>query len=460
MKKNILLLSATFAFLAATTTTAQTSGNNPVMDEEEKIKGITPTYLENTFASEPFTTNWFVSLKVGLTTFIGSPVGHGDIFDRQKPLLNIAAGKWFTPYVGARAAFQGLYLKDADLQSRAYQNIHADLLYNVASHFRNGTDRLAIWDCAPFVGFGIIHNNYSEQKPFALSYGVIGRYRLTERLHLTGELAGTTTWKSFDGQGSEKRLGDNLLQMSVGISYAIGKTGWKKVIDSAPYILQNDLLLSYATKLDDENRMLAKKQQENELALKEMRKILEIEGLLDKYNLNITTPEEVKSNPNNNYNGLNALKARLRGKGMELSNDKMKTHSITEETNNGEIEAEKYFQVMKDGKIYVGAPIFFFFHVGTDELTEVAQVINIKEVAAVAKRYNLSARVVGAADSQTGTAYANEILSAKRSQYIARLLQQHGVPEERIETQHRGGINSYEPQTGNRNTCVMLYFQQ
>ena len=114
---------------------------------------------------------------------------------------------------------------------------------------------------------------------------------------------------------------------------------------------------------------------------------------------------------------------------------------------------------MKDGKIFVGSPIFYFFQLGTDNLTEKAQIINIKEVAGCIKKYGLNARIVGAADSQTGTAYGNERLSAKRADYIAKLMREQGVPEDKIQTQYRGGISSYEPQTGNRNTCVMLYFK-
>ena len=115
---------------------------------------------------------------------------------------------------------------------------------------------------------------------------------------------------------------------------------------------------------------------------------------------------------------------------------------------------------MKDGKIFVGSPIFFFFKLAKDELTEQAQIINIKEVANTIKKYGLCARIVGAADSQTGTAYLNEKLSQKRAEYIAKLLKENGVGEDRINIQFRGGISVYEPQTGNRNTCVMLYFKE
>ena len=103
--------------------------------------------------------------------------------------------------------------------------------------------------------------------------------------------------------------------------------------------------------------------------------------------------------------------------------------------------------------------MFFFFKLTKDELTEKAQLINLKEVASTIKRFGLHARIVGAADSQTGTAYLNERLSAKRAEYIAKLLREQGVPQERITVQYQGGINTYEPTEGNRNTSVMLFFQ-
>ena len=36
--------------------------------------------------------NWFLSAKGGVSAFIGKPVGHGDLFDREKPLLNVSVG--------------------------------------------------------------------------------------------------------------------------------------------------------------------------------------------------------------------------------------------------------------------------------------------------------------------------------------------------------------------------------
>jgi hypothetical protein len=145
--------------------------------------------------AEDWGSNWFLSVKGGVSAFVGKPVGHGDLFDRTTPLLNVSVGKWFTPYVGGRLAFQGLQLKDANMATCNYQNLHVDFLYNLNAH----SDGMQKWDIIPYAGCGLIHNSHNGQKPFAISYGLIGRYRLNDRLHLSGELGATTTWQNFDG---------------------------------------------------------------------------------------------------------------------------------------------------------------------------------------------------------------------------------------------------------------------
>ena len=89
--------------------------------------------------------NWFLSAKGGVSAFIGKPVGHGDLFDREKPLLNVSVGKWFTPHVAGRLAFQGLQLKDANMVSCNYQNLRVDFLYNLTAH----SGGMQKWDIIP-----------------------------------------------------------------------------------------------------------------------------------------------------------------------------------------------------------------------------------------------------------------------------------------------------------------------
>ena len=465
MKSNLLIL------LAMALTVGQVKAASVVDDEQpnlnqEEIVPVTVTYLDNVFSGGGWDANWFVSVQGGVSAFAGRPVGHGDFFDRTKPLLNISAGKWITPTVGIRASFQGLKFVDGNMESRSFQSVHGDIMYNISAAFREDHEILNKWDMMPYFGIGLVHNSFTGSKPFALSLGIAGRYRLTDRLHLSGEIGGILTSKSMDGLGENKLFGDNFLNASIGLTVTIGKNGWKRVIDPTPYIYQNDQLMNRLENANGKIHMLNVQKAKDAAALAEMRKILEIEGLLDKYDLSI--PEgEVKKFPKNNYSGLNSLRARLRGKNWseddginpQLAQKDRKYEPAAWNNDSTKLNPAEYFKLMKDGKIFVGTPVFFFFKLGTTDLNEKAQIINLREIASVIKRYGLSARIIGAADSQTGSAYTNEKLSQKRAQYIINLLKKQGVEEDRLESQYRGGINTYVPMHGNRNTCVLLYFK-
>lgn len=447
---------------------AQTEKDNGQLEAE--TAQLTPMHLDNLFSGNVWDNNWFVSVGGGMSVFSGKPAGCGDFFDRERVMLNAYAGKWITPFVGGRIAFQGLKLTDAEKQARTYQNVHADFMYNIAAHF-NKNREYHKWSFGPYLGTGLIcienvvPTRNKHNIPFAVSYGITGQYRMTKRFFVAAEIGNTMTWQSFDGYGEDNKIGDHLLQASVGIGITLGKVGWKRVVDPMPYMEQNDILIERLAQLKEANQKLDKIHKKESMALAEMKKILEIEGLLDKYNLIIDDDDfgNDKVNPKNNYSGLNSLRARLRNRTWNGDSENytpmLKTDSIGTEMDSIAVDSEKYFHLMKDGKIFVGSPIFFFFRLNSDKLTEQTQLINIRQVANTVKKYGMCIRIVGAADSQTGTAYINEKLSAKRAAYIAKVMLEEGVPEERIQTQYRGGINTYVPQEGNRNTCVMLYFK-
>ena len=80
-------------------------------------------------------------------------------------------------------------------------------------------------------------------------------------------------------------------------------------IDANPYINQNDYLLSYVDRLEQSNKLLNDQHNIDQKTLEELKKILEIEGLLDKYGYLFGD----NSNARNNYRGLLSLRSRLRG---------------------------------------------------------------------------------------------------------------------------------------------------
>lgn len=85
--------------------------------------------------------------------------------------------------------------------------------------------------------------------------------------------------------------------------------------------------------------------------------------------------------------------------------------------------------------------------------------LNLNELARVAKKYGLSVTVVGAADAATGTAEVNDKLSAMRAGYIATELSKRGLTVDKITKFTQGGIFDYVPTEANRHTKVLLYMK-
>ena len=462
MKKKVLLLAVIGLAMTSLPVLAQSEGLEVIVEECE-LQPLSPTFLDGVQENTGWHSNWFVTVQGGVSAFLGNPIGHEDFFGRTLPVFNAAVGKWVTPQFGARISFQGFKLNDWQIEKRSFQNLHADFLYNISSHFRNDREALPQWDVIPYVGLGIIRNSFTHQKPFALSAGVSVRYRLATRLHLTGELGATNTFQDFDGAGASNKFGDWLTHASLGLTFTIGKVGWKRVVDAKPYMSQNDILINYVGQLKETNNRLARQHGKDEDALNEMKKILEIEGLLNKYKLiNDDNGSQItKSFPKNDYSGLNSLRARIRNRSWNGDKENYKPLVNEDFNDTGDQGIKELIEnEAKQGKVAVGAPIFFFFKINTNKLTEESQVVNIKEIAKVAKKHNLYCKIIGAADSQTGNPQQNEMLSAKRADYIASMLRQLGVADDHISSQMVGGIDKYEPVQANRHTRVILFVDQ
>lgn len=442
---------------------------------EELLQPLEPSYLKDAVEVSPWRGNWFVDVSGGVSAFVGSPLGCGDIFDRMKPALSVSVGKWFTPAIGTRIVFQGLQFKDALLESRDFQHLHADLMWNVMPGISRTKEDFR-WDLVPYVGLGILHNDETGRHPFAVSYGVQGRCRLTDRLHLTAELGCATTFKDFDGMGAGNRWGDRLLSLTAGFSYTIGKKGWKRVVDAAPYIERNERLTGYARSLRNENERLRQKNSNTTRIIAELEKILKLEGLLDKYADRLSSIKESNGKetaggyPKNDYSGLNSLRARLRD--AQADKDKHKADTIfihgkdtvyrtydmdSTYRSGGSFQSNDSIvsTLPVDGR-YIGPPIYFFFVLDTDRLTDPSQLVNLDGIARIAKKHGLHVQIIGAADSATGNDTINNGLSQRRAAYIAGQLQLRSVDTNRIETVSAGGIDKYKPTEANRNACVRL----
>ena len=409
--------------LAAMTASAQTARQSSdslyiqkSYSQEQMLMPVNPTYLKHVSEAANWGRNWFIEAKGGASAFLGTPIGCGDVFDRVTPLLQIGVGKWFTPAIGGRIGFQGLSFKNAEFHTMKYQFVHADFLYNITSGIRQNESGIPLWDVVPFVGVGMIHNSdwinnctcqggSSGSHPFAFTYGVEARYRISDRVHLVGEVRGMLTARNFDGIGTSTKFGDNILSVSAGLSFTIGKTGWKRVVDATPYIEQNLALQDYIAYMRDRNAHLEKRLAGND--------------------------DGKTVYPKNSYSGLNSLRARLSMNGDSLSSS---DHL----------------------KVSIGVPVYFFFKLNTDKLVDKSQLVNLDDIAKMAKQENLKIKISGAADSATGTQSGNQDLGKRRAKFIAKALIKRGVDKSQIKAYNLGGIDKYAANEANRFTTVVL----
>ena len=442
MTKHIFIFFAAFCSLHiyanATPSDRDTVRSDGFCNHIEMLQPMRPVYLDGVVVPMRRSGNWFVSLSGGASAFLGTPLGCEDLFGRIQPSYTIGVGKWFTPSVGARINYSGLNFKDSQLSTQEYHHVHA----------------------------------------------IQGQYRIAKRVSVQLELSGTTTFQDFDGYGKANRLGDHMLLLTAGLSFNIGKVGWKRAVDAQPYVRRNEWLTGYANSLADQNRQYAGRLDRERRTLDELKKILEIEGLLDSYgHLFEDEDNDGRKFPVNNYSGLNSLRARLKNRHWD-GNSPLVTGTGTDSiqgmtsdsifktgqdsvsgtrnvavSHSDSIPSADYFALMQHGDECIGSPVYFFFDLNTAHLTDSLQKVNLDAFAHVAIKYGLSVKVTGAADSATGTASINNTLSTARADHIASELVKRGIPSESITKVYEGGISDYVPDEANRHTKVELYFK-
>jgi outer membrane protein OmpA-like peptidoglycan-associated protein len=375
---------------------------------------------EGVIVSSLWKDNWFIGVSAGANAFIGKPLGCDDLFGRIKPTFTVTLGKWFTPSVGARLAYNGFAFNDCNRQTQDYQHLHADILWNILGSRYTKHDFVR-WAIVPYAGVGLLHNRTNGSKPFAMSYGIQGQYRFSRHIAATLEIGNTTTFQEFDGYGTTGKLGDNLMHLSVGITANIGKVGWKRATSQSARYEEDEWSRSH-------------------------RAIASYDG-----SVSTTNSKTAKSG----YSGLNSLRARLASKSWN-GNSPLPVDSLSD--SNPVQNDSDYLALIRSGKKCIGAPVYFFFRLNTAELTEPSQTLNLDELASIARDYRLHVTIIGAADSATGTADINNTLGKARANFIANALKERGVPSSQITKRNQGGTNEYSPAEANRQTKVILHY--
>lgn len=181
--------------------------------------------------------------------------------------------------------------------------------------------------------------------------------------------------------------------------------------------------------------------------------------------------------PVNDYSGLNALRARHANRFWDGQSDTTKFKDAVDERivhadghnepsvtvsseapkkREEESTGNRYLDKILSSGMPIGVPLLVFFKGGGTELTDSSQMINVKAVAELSKEYGFRIRIIGSADSATGSIEKNEAVAKSRAKYIADYLISLGVSEECIERSSVGGVNEFNPAQANRNCTIEL----
>ncbi len=361
-------------------------------------EAIETPQMKYSVATNSFWSNWFVSLGGNYNAFYSAQekgVSKNPFKnDRGQFGFDVAVGKWFTPGLGLRTKFNGIWGKQVNTPSSHPSidmwNIQEDLMFNM-SNLLFGYNETRVWNLSPYVGVGLARNCSDNIYEANYTFGLLNTWRLNKHFLINLDVYATFAGDGFDGAASGKTKNytinglDKWVGASVGVTYNIGKSTWKKTPNVDALMAMNK------EQMDALNASLREQQDEN---------------------------------------------ARLRSMlGKKSENKPAEIRTVKE---------------------LVSTPASVFFRIGSSRIESKKDLVNVKEIAEYAKANGNKVIVEGFADSKTGSASYNQTLSQKRAESIANELVKMGVNRENIIIEAKGGVNDLSPFSYNRRGTVRL----
>lgn len=234
----------------------------PGDDDGQDLAGLKHSVVTNGFWS-----NWFVEANATFSAFWsdqeeGLPGGIAYDF-RNNIGLSFAIGKWFTPGIGLRTKINGFWGRcvatgEPGTDANKYFTIQEQALFNL-SNMLYGYKPERLYNCIPYVGFGVGRSMTYNSSAFGLSLGLKNTFRIDPHLSVNAEVGYSIYEADFDGKTAETFNGrhDRMLTFEVGITYHLGKSKWEKAPDvegvREMYQTENDALNALIQDLQMEN---------------------------------------------------------------------------------------------------------------------------------------------------------------------------------------------------------------
>lgn len=336
-----------------------------------------------TVETNRFGANWFISGGVGAQMYFGDNDSKAEFGKRISPALDIAVGKWFTPGIGLRIAYNGLqakgaspYANDVYVNGGQYSNgyykqkwnmanFHGDVLFNL-SNMICGYNEDRLYSFIPYVGAGMaISWSDPKEKNLGVNAGLINRFRLSSALDLNVELRGLLMKNSFGGLHKEGMGG-----VTVGVTYKFKKRGWN-AISTIPMVPESELA---------------------------------------------------------------AMRDRMNS--LQGENDALKRDLVAAQNKKPEVI------IKKEGTSFVPR-LVVVFNIGKSSVTK-REYMNIESISqAIKANPDKTYTVCGYADKGTGSAAYNLKLSKKRAEAVRDIMvNDFGVPASQLKVEYKGGVSN------------------
>lgn len=195
-------------------------------------------------ATNSFWSNWFIQVGADWNAYYSNEEhGQGLSYSpfkgfRAVPGFSVAIGKWFTPGLGLRTKFQGVWgrqVYDDVKHTRHIWTLNENVLFNL-SNMLYGYNPERVWNFVPFLGGGINRNCSDNNYAMNLSFGILNTFRVSNKVGINFELGWNYAEEDFDGisAGKGNRIWegkDNRLYAEVGLTFNLGKATWEKTPD-------------------------------------------------------------------------------------------------------------------------------------------------------------------------------------------------------------------------------------
>lgn len=363
------------------------------------------------FVSNGFWDNWFIDAGVTHLSFYADQE-QGQANRNKNPFWphrrswggEFSVGKWATPAFGMRVKTQFAWGTQVNYGTwengyvingnPTFKQINMSIqpMLNLNNLFCGYKPR--IWNISLYAGLGFMYNFKDDDASMMATAGLFNTFNVTKRFHINLDIYTNYCNEFVDGANGGTG-GKKIMRcgdMQFGVSAGVGVNLGKVGWDKAPDM--DAVLANHKSQMDALNASISGLEAEN-----------------------------------------TALKAAAAAKPKEVVKEVIK-----------EVPAAAGYNTSAS----------VFFNINSSTVASKKDLVNVKELAEVAKKNNKNIVVTGYADSKTGSAAYNQALSLRRAETVKKALVDMGVDASKIETVGQGGVADLTPVSYNRRAVVTV----